>query len=106
MAITSPEAAGTFLEAWRASAQPAVRVASVGAGTAKLLSAGGVEPAFVPSKATAKTLAAADLPTPVRLAKMDDGDEYNRKLRAGAEDMFNYSSYPALLVFKDKPVIN
>ena len=61
VAITSPEAAGTFLEAWRASAQPAVRVASVGAGTAKLLSAGGVEPAFVPSKATAKTLA-AELP--------------------------------------------
>ena len=48
----------------------------------------------------AKKLAAADLPTPVVLAKMNDGDEANRRLRAGAPEMFNYSSYPSLFVIK------
>lgn len=52
----------------------------------------------------AKILAAADLPQEVALAKFDDGDDYNRNLRAGAEDMFNYSSYPTLLVFRDDDV--
>jgi hypothetical protein len=36
----------------------------------------------------------------VKLAKMNDGDEYNRAGRFGAEDMYNYSSYPALFIFK------
>lgn len=49
----------------------------------------------------AKQLSALDLPTPVVLAKYDDGDEYNRRLRAGAPEMYNYSAYPALLVFQD-----
>merc|ERR1719379_2847367 len=40
-------------------------------------------------KAAAK-LHEADLPVPVVLAKMDDTDEGNRQLRAGAEDMFNF----------------
>jgi len=43
----------------------------------------------------------ADLPTPVAFAKYDDANEYNRQLRAGAPDVFNYSAYPALLVFKE-----
>jgi thiol-disulfide isomerase/thioredoxin len=49
----------------------------------------------------AKKLASADLPTPVALAKMNDGDEANRRLRAGAPEMFNFSSYPSLFVIKD-----
>lgn len=44
----------------------------------------------------------ADLPVPVVLAKFNDGSEYNRQLRGGAEDMFNYTGYPALLLFKEK----
>ena len=46
-------------------------------------------------------MANQDLPTPVKFAKYDDGDEYNRQLRAGAPDVYNYTAYPALLVFKD-----
>jgi FAD-linked sulfhydryl oxidase len=42
-----------------------------------------------------------ELPIPVKFAKMDDSDEYNRGGRFGAEDMYNYSSYPALFVFRD-----
>jgi thioredoxin-like negative regulator of GroEL len=49
----------------------------------------------------AKKLAAADLPTPVSLAKMNDGDEANRRFRAGAPEKFNFSSYPSLFVIKD-----
>lgn len=47
-----------------------------------------------------------ELKTPVKLAKLDDGDEYNRQGRFGAEDMFNYSSYPALFVFRDGKMEN
>jgi thiol-disulfide isomerase/thioredoxin len=49
----------------------------------------------------AKKLASADLPIEVTLAKMNDGDEANRRLRAGAPEMFNFSSYPSLFVIKD-----
>ena len=42
-----------------------------------------------------------DLPTPVVFGKYDDGDDYNRRLRAGAPDVYNYTAYPALLVFKE-----
>lgn len=49
----------------------------------------------------AKRLAKADLPTPVVLAKMDDTNEDNRRLRAGAPEMFNFSSYPSLFIIKD-----
>ena len=41
-----------------------------------------------------------DLPTPVAFAKMDDGDEANRALRAGSDEMYNYSSYPTLMLFR------
>lgn len=34
-------------------------------------------------RAAAKTLSSMDLPEPVALAKMDDGNEANRRLRAG-----------------------
>jgi len=49
----------------------------------------------------AALLSNADLPTPVTFAKYDDSTEYNRQLRAGAPEVYNYSAYPALLVFKD-----
>jgi len=42
-----------------------------------------------------------DLPRPVVLAKYDDSTESQRRLRAGAEDVFNYKGYPALFVFED-----
>ena len=59
--ITSPEAAKVFLEAWREAGQPDVPVATVGAGTAKILAseyASGAltAPTFTPSKANADTL--------------------------------------------------
>jgi uroporphyrinogen-III synthase len=65
--VTSPEAAAVFLTAWRAADRPPVRVAAVGAGTARILdeSPGDDAPsvAFTPSLANAVTLA-AELPVP------------------------------------------
>lgn len=62
--VTSPEAAGVLIEAWYATGSPQLpRLASVGAGTTQVLSAAGLTAAFVPTKATGKTLA-AELPRP------------------------------------------
>ena len=61
--LTSPEAATVFIDAWTAAEKPLLApLATVGAGTAAVLTAAGLEPGFVPSKATGKTLA-AELPT-------------------------------------------
>jgi thiol-disulfide isomerase/thioredoxin len=49
----------------------------------------------------ASLLATADLPRPVVLAKYDDSTDSQRRLRAGAEDVFNYNAYPALIIFDD-----
>ncbi|GMH61020.1 hypothetical protein TrST_g359 [Triparma strigata] len=49
----------------------------------------------------AAELAKADLPKNVVLAKFDDGDDYNRRLRAGAPDVYNFTSYPSLFVLQD-----
>lgn len=50
----------------------------------------------------AKKLHEADLPQPVVLAKMDDADDANHnRFRAGAEEMFNFTSYPSLFVVKN-----
>jgi len=49
----------------------------------------------------AKLKKAGEIPRAVKLAKMDDADEYNREGRFGAPDMYNFSSYPALYVFED-----
>jgi len=63
--LTSPEAAAVFLAAWRAAGRPPVRVAAVGAGTARILdeAEGDDAPsvAFTPTLANAVTLA-AELP--------------------------------------------
>jgi uroporphyrinogen-III synthase len=65
--VTSPEAAAVFLAAWRAAGRPPLRVAAVGAGTARILdeAPGDDAPAvaFTPSLANAVTLA-AELPAP------------------------------------------
>jgi len=55
--ITSPHAAVVFEEAWKKIDSPAVKVASVGAGTTKQLAAGGIIPVFQPSEATGEALA-------------------------------------------------
>jgi uroporphyrinogen-III synthase len=59
--LTSPQAAGVFLDAWLAAGRPDVRLATVGKGTSKPLIAAGLQPAFEPSDSTAETLA-AELP--------------------------------------------
>ncbi|XP_066388617.1 uroporphyrinogen-III synthase, chloroplastic-like [Miscanthus floridulus] len=65
--ITSPEAAAVFLKGWKAAGSPKVRVAVVGAGTARVfheVSESGdqsLEVAFSPSKALGKVLA-SELP--------------------------------------------
>jgi thioredoxin-like negative regulator of GroEL len=50
----------------------------------------------------------ADVPHKVAFAKdvrLDDGDEYNHNvLRAGSLEMFNYTSFPTILVFKHKKI--
>lgn len=56
VAITSPEAATVFLEGWRAAGSPEVRIATVGGGTAEVLEAAGVQPAFTPTKALGKVM--------------------------------------------------
>ncbi|EKX47010.1 Uroporphyrinogen synthase [Guillardia theta CCMP2712] len=61
--VTSPEAASVFLDAWRLASQPSLQVACVGTGTKQALQEGGIEPVFMPSKATGKTLA-DELPGP------------------------------------------
>jgi thiol-disulfide isomerase/thioredoxin len=42
-----------------------------------------------------------DLPKQVFLAKLNDGDEKNRRLRAGAEENYNFTSYPSLYVHEN-----
>ncbi|XP_027904481.1 uroporphyrinogen-III synthase, chloroplastic [Vigna unguiculata] len=61
--ITSPEAGSVFLEAWRASGMPHVKIGVVGTGTASIFeetlqsSNRSLDIAFVPSRATGKVLA-------------------------------------------------
>lgn len=62
--LTSPEAATVFLNAWRSVSEPDLPpLATVGAGTAAVLTGAGLDAGFVPSKATGKTLA-NELPPP------------------------------------------
>jgi uroporphyrinogen-III synthase len=60
--ITSPQAAKTFLEAWKITGKPDnLKIATVGDGSSKSLIAEGLIPVFQPSDSTARTLA-AELP--------------------------------------------
>ena len=61
--VTSPEAASVFAEGWAVAGKPSLRIACVGAGTRQVLVGLGLEPVFVPTKATGKVLA-AELPGP------------------------------------------
>lgn len=58
VAVTSKEGARRLLWAWREAGRPPLRVAAVGEGTGEVLRAGGLPPALVPQRATAKDLAA------------------------------------------------
>ena len=58
VAITSPEAAKVMASAWDVVRENPIPVAAVGKATEKTLEKYGIPVAFVPSKATAKTLAA------------------------------------------------
>jgi len=49
---------------------------------------------------------AGEIPQAVKFAKMNDGDDYNHAARFGAEDMYNFSSYPSLFIFKDGDLKN
>ena len=57
VAVTSKEGAKRLLLAWEEAGRPFLRVAAVGEGTAGVLRAGGLPPAFLPPRATAKDLA-------------------------------------------------
>jgi len=46
--------------------------------------------------------AAAQLRGRVAFGKMDDTDEENRRLRAGSGEMYNFTHFPALVVFFDE----
>ena len=57
VAVTSKEGARRLLLAWEEAGRPFLKVAAVGEGTAGVLRAGGLPPAFLPPRATAKDLA-------------------------------------------------
>jgi len=59
--VTSPEGAKILAKAWHSGGRPNIRVAAVGAATAKIIEKEGISDVFVPSKAHAKDLA-AELP--------------------------------------------
>ena len=59
--ITSPQSAKVFSDMWQNIGKPFIKIVSVGAGTSKTLISRGITPIFVPSQATANSLA-AELP--------------------------------------------
>mmetsp|Transcript_26764 Transcript_26764/g.58348 ORF Transcript_26764/g.58348 Transcript_26764/m.58348 type:complete len:299 (-) Transcript_26764:461-1357(-) len=61
VAITSPESATVFLDAWNEAGKPQVRIAVVGGGTGEILQQAGMKPDFVATKATGKVMG-AELP--------------------------------------------
>jgi len=57
VAVTSKEGAKRLLWAWKEAGRPPLKVAAVGEGTGETLRRGGLEPAFLPPRATARDLA-------------------------------------------------
>ena len=57
VAVTSKEGAKRLLWAWKEVGSPPLKVAAVGEGTGETLRRGGLEPAFLPPRATARDLA-------------------------------------------------
>lgn len=81
VAVTSPEAAAVFLEAWEEAGKPFVRIAVVGGGTGEILQAGGVVPAYTATKSTAKVMGS-------ELPKLPGGDNtvlYPASVRASRD---------------------
>lgn len=75
MVVTSPEGASFFVDGWRRAGCPPLapaRIAAVGAATAAVIRAVGLDVAFKPSKATGKTLV-SELP-PAPTTGHDEGD--------------------------------
>lgn len=59
VAVTSKEGARRLLLAWERAGRPPLKVAAVGEGTGEVLRVGGLPPAFLPPRATARDLAQA-----------------------------------------------
>jgi len=49
-------------------------------------------------------MAETELPVRVGFGKVDDSDPFNKQMRAGAEDMFNFTSYPTIIIVKKNRV--
>ncbi|MEN2981194.1 MAG: uroporphyrinogen-III synthase [Thermus sp.] len=81
VAVTSKEGAGRLLWAWEEAGRPPLKVAAVGEGTAGVLAAGGLPPAFLPPRATAQDLALAF--PPAQRVLFVAGDLAGRDLEEG-----------------------
>lgn len=81
IAVTSKEAAKRLLWAWESVGRPLLRVAAVGEGTGEVLRQGGLSPAFLPPRATAKDLAVAF--PPAQKVLFVAGDLAGRDLEEG-----------------------
>jgi len=69
--VTSPEGAKILSQYWDESGRPDVRVAAVGAATAKIVENAGISNVFIPSKAHAKALG-DELPPPSNEGKISN----------------------------------
>ncbi|KHG66572.1 uroporphyrinogen-III synthase [Thermus sp. 2.9] len=81
VAVTSKEGAKRLLWAWEEAGRPPLRVAAVGEGTGEALAQGGLPPAHVPGRATAKDLAGSF--PPAKRVLFVAGDLAGRDLEAG-----------------------
>lgn len=52
----------------------------------------------------AAQIAEMDLPFRVGFGKVDDTDEWNQQLKAGSAEMFNFTSYPTIVIVKKNRV--
>ncbi|XP_051183227.1 uroporphyrinogen-III synthase, chloroplastic [Lolium perenne] len=115
--VTSPEAAAVFLEGWKAAGRPKVRIAVVGAGTARTFDEvlqshdGSLEVAFSPSKAMGKVLA-SELPrsseTVCRVlypASAKAGHEIQNGMRARGFEVTRLNTYTTVPVQDVDPQI-
>lgn len=46
----------------------------------------------------------ADLPVKIGFGKFDDTDSLNQQMQAGSEDMFNFKSYPTIVIVKKNKI--
>ncbi|CAM0871835.1 unnamed protein product [Alopecurus aequalis] len=115
--VTSPEAAAVFLKGWKDAGSPKVRIAVVGAGTARTFDEvlqsddGSLEVAFSPSKAMGKVLA-SELPrtseTPCKVlypASAKAGHEIQNGLAARGFEVTRLNTYTTVPVQDVDPQI-